>query len=438
MTNLSIKEHFRRNFTLAFPIVIGQIGHILVSVADTMMVGKTGVIPLAAATFGGTFYHILMVFGIGVSYAMTPLVAATDAKDQNRLIKFFQNGLGLNMVLAIILVGIGLIVSPFLGYFGQEAEVAREARPYLIVMCISLIPLMHFQTYRQFSEGLSDTFSPMMVSVIANLLNVVLNYVLIYGAFGIPAYGLLGAGYATLIARIIMAALMYVRTRPLLTGFSWDFEWSVMKNMLRIGVPSGMQYLFEIGAFAVAAIMAGWISAEAQASHQIAINLVAVSYMAASGLGAAGTIRIGNQMGLNNLRDLKIAGYSIMATVIGFMALCGGFFVIFRYELVSLYINNATVENLATGLLIVAAAFQISDGMQAVGLGILRGLTDVKIPTVVTFVAYWLIAIPLGYVLGFIYDYGVFGIWYGLLVGLTLAAILHFLRFKYLVSRLKF
>ncbi|MFT6867252.1 MAG: MATE family multidrug resistance protein [Cyclobacteriaceae bacterium] len=438
MNNLSLKEHFRRNFTLAFPIVIGQVGHIMVSVADTMMVGKTGVIPLAAATFAGTFYHVLMIFGIGVSYAITPLVAATDSKDQNRLIKFLQNGLGLNMSLSIILVGIGLLISPFLGYFGQEPQVAIEARPYLIIMCISLIPLMHFQTYRQFSEGLSDTFNPMMVSIIANLLNIVLNYILIYGAFGIPAYGLIGAGYATLIARVVMAVLMHRSIKKKLFGFKWQFDWHIMKSMLHIGVPSGMQYVFEIGAFAVAAIMAGWISAEAQASHQIAINLVAVSYMAASGLGAAGTIRIGNQMGLNNLRDLKIAGYSLMLTVIVFMACCGAFFITFRYELVSLYIENETVTNLAAGLLIVAAAFQISDGMQAVGLGILRGLTDVKIPTLVTFIAYWLIAIPIGYVLGFVFDYGVYGIWYGLLGGLTLSAILHLLRFKFLVSRLKF
>ena len=436
MTNLSLKEHLRRNIKLAYPVIIGQVGHIMVSVADTMMVGKVGVIPLAAATFGSTFYTVLMIFGIGVSYAITPLVAATDNKNQGRLMQFFQNGLALNLVLSLVLVGIGLLVSPFLGHFGQEPEVAALAGPYLIVMCISLVPLMHFQTYRQFSEGLSDTFNPMWVSILANLLNIGLNYILIYGAFGVPAYGLIGAGYATLTARVIMAVLMYLVTKKKLTGFTWHFDWSIIKKMLNIGVPSGMQYVFEIGAFAAAAIMVGWINAASQAAHQIGINLAAITYMAATGLGAAGTIRIGNQMGLKNIKDLKIAGYSLMLTVIGFMVICGLVFIIFRHQLVALYITDAFVQELAAGLLIVAAAFQVSDGMQAVGLGVLRGLTDVKIPTIVTFIAYWMIAIPGGYVLGFVFDLGVYGVWYGLLGGLTVSAILHVLRFRHLVARL--
>lgn len=418
--------------------MIGQVGHIMVSVADTMMVGRVGIIPLAASTFGGTFYNVLMIFGIGVSYAITPLVAATDSKDQPQLMRFLQNGLLLNMLLALALVGVGLAVSPFLHLFGQEPEVAASAKPYMIIMCISLIPMMHFQSFRQFSEGLSDTFNPMIVSIVANLLNVGLNYILIYGAFGIPAYGLMGAGYATLIARVVMAVMMYMIAKNKLQGFNWAYKWSIMKRMLQIGVPSGMQYVFEIGAFGMAAIMAGWISAEAQASHQIAINLAAITYMAASGFGAAGSIRIGNQMGQKNLRDLKLAGHSLMFTATIFMLVCGGAFVIFRHELVALYISNEFVQNLSAGLLIVAALFQVSDGLQAVGLGILRGLTDVKIPTLVTFLAYWVIAIPLGYVLGFWFDLGVYGIWYGLLIGLTVAAILHFFRFRFLTSRLNF
>ncbi|MFY0601068.1 MAG: MATE family efflux transporter [Cyclobacteriaceae bacterium] len=418
--------------------MIGQIGHIMVSVSDTMMVGRVGVIPLAAATFAGSFYHVLMLFGIGVSYAITPLVAATDSKNQSQLMKLFQNGLLLNMILALVLVGLGFLISPFLGLFGQESEVAMEAKPYMIVMCISLIPMMHFQTYRQFSEGLSDTFNPMIVSVIANLMNVGLNYILIYGAFGIPAYGLMGAGYATLISRVIMATLMYLITKKKLRGFRWSYERGVLKRMLHIGIPSGLQYVFEIGAFGMAAVMVGWISAEAQAAHQIAVNIAAITYMAASGFGAAGAIRIGNQMGQKNLRDLKLAAHSLMVTDMVFMLFCGTVFILFRHELVGFYIDNEFVQTLSAGLLIVAAAFQLSDGLQAVGLGILRGLTDVKIPTLVTFVSYWLIAIPVGYVLAFTFEIGVYGIWYGLLIGLTVAAILHFFRFQFLTSRLNF
>lgn len=436
--NLSLKEHLRKNLSLAFPVMVGQVGHIMVTVADTMMVGRVGVIPLAAATFASTFFNVLMIFGIGVSFAITPLVAATDPQNQFKLMRYLQNGVVLNMILAVILALLGLVAAQFLDLFGQETAVAMMAKPYLLIMSVSLIPLMYFQSYRQYAEGLSDTFNPMWVSVFANLLNVFLNYLLIYGAFGFPELGLIGAGYATLISRVVMAILMHLSIRGKLYGFNWEIATQVMERMLKIGVPSGMQYVFEIGAFAIAAVMIGWISAAAQAAHQIAVSMAALTYMAASGLGTAGTIRVGNQMGLKNLHNLKMAGYSVMFSVILFMTCTGVIFVFFRHELVAFYIKDAEVQAIAAALLIIAAAFQISDGMQAAGLGILRGLTDVKIPTIVTFISYWLVAIPLGYVLGFVFGLGVFGVWYGLLSGLTLAAILHFVRFKKLTNRMKF
>lgn len=435
---MTLKEHLRRNVTLAYPVVIGQLGHIMVSVADTMMVGRVGVVPLAAATFAGTFYHVLMIFGIGVSYAITPLVAATSPTDQPRLMKYLQNGWVLNGVLGVLLLFIAVLMSGFLDYFGQEEAVALAAKPYLIIVSASLIPLMFFQTYRQFAEGLSDTFNPMVVSIVANLLNVALNYVMIYGHFGFPALGLNGAAYATLIARVVMAIIMWAIIRRKLHGFVLHFEWAEIKRMLKIGVPSGMQYVFEVGAFATAAIMVGWISAEALAAHQIALNLSAISYMMATGIGAAATIRIGNQMGLKDLRNLKIAGYSTLGMTAVFMSFCALIFIFLRFQLTGLYIEDAYVHGLAATLLIIAATFQISDGLQAVGLGLLRGLTDVKIPTIVTFIAYWLVAIPGGYVLGFVFGLGVMGIWYALLVGLTLAAISHIIRFYRLSNRIRF
>lgn len=434
---MTLKEHLRKNVVLAYPVVIGQLGHIMVSVADTIMVGRIGVIPLAAATFAGTFIHLLMVFGIGVSYAITPLVAA-DSQSSSRLMKYLQNGWVLNLILGIALAIVALTCSQFLMYFGQEVPVALSAEPYLILVGASLIPLMIFQTYRQFTEGLSDTFNPMVVSIGANLLNVGLNYLLIYGKLGFPELGLNGAGYATLISRVMMALAMWWIIRHKLHGFSLDFDWSLIRRMLKIGVPSGMQYVFEIGAFAMAAIMVGWISAEALAAHQIALNLASITYMCATGLGSAATIRIGNQMGLRDARNLKIAGYSSMIMVVAFMSVCASLFIVFRGFFTALYIEDLQVQTMAASLLIIAAAFQLSDGLQAVGLGILRGLTDVKIPTIVTFIAYWLIAIPGGYVLGFIFELGVYGVWYALSGGLTIAAVLHIVRFYRLSEKLRF
>ena len=435
---MTLKEHFSKNITLAYPVVIGQLGHIMVSVADTMMVGRVGVIPLAAATFAGVVIHVLMMFGIGVSYAMTPLVAATDAREQSKLMSLLQNGTILNLVLSLLLMGIALFASFFLMHFGQEEEVAIAARPYLIIVAVSLVPLMLFQTFRQYAEGKSDTFNPMIVSIVANLVNVGLNYVLIYGALGFPELGLNGAAWATLISRVVMAIMMIWIIRKSMSGFRFDFDWAVVKRMIKIGVPSGMQYIFEVGAFATAALMTGWISAEALAAHQIAINLAAISFMCATGLAAASTVRIGNQMGLKDLPNLKMAGYTSFATAAIFMSFSALTFILFRDFLTGLYVKDEYVQSIASGLLVIAAAFQISDGIQAVGLGVLRGLTDVKVPTLITFVAYWLIAIPGGYLLGFTFGFGIDGIWYALSGGLTVAAVLHITRFKKLTDKIHF
>ncbi len=435
---MTLRDHLRKNVLLATPVVVGQLGHIMVSVADSVMVGRVGVIPLAAATFAGIFFHILMLFGIGVSYSITPVVAATNPSDKPKLLSFLQSGLAMNMALGVILVLIGLFASNFLEYFGQDADVVIAGEPYLVIVSLSLFPIMIFQTFRQFSEGQSDTLSPMIVSVIANLLNVGLNYILIYGKFGFEPLGLNGAGYATLLSRVAMALLIVFLIRKKCTGFKWQFDLTIIRRLLKIGIPSGMQYIFEVGAFATAAIMVGWISPAALAAHNIALNLSAITYMAATGLAAASTIRIGNQVGFKDRKNLRIAGFSSLAMVAVFMAFCGILLIFLRDALPALYIEDEEVRSIASFLIIIAAAYQISDGLQAVGLGVLRGLTDVKIPTIVTFVAFWVIAIPFGYVLGFWLELGVNGVWYALCIGLTIAAIFHIWRFNRLSKQIKF
>ncbi len=435
---MTLKEHLRRNISLATPVIIGQLGHIMVSVADTAMVGQVGVVPLAASTFANTFFSLLMLFGIGVSYAITPLVAATPESDKPHLLAFLQNGLLVNVVVGLGLMFLALGVTPIMDMFGQEKAVAEAARPYLTIIAFSLLPIMIFQTFRQFSEGQSNTFHPMWVSVLANLLNVGLNYLLIFGKMGFPALGLNGAGWATLISRVIMVILMIVTIRRQWAGFRWQFDLSIVKRLVKLGIPSGMQYTFEVSAFAIAAIMVGWLGAEALAAHQIALNLAAITYMASTGIAAASQIRIGNQMGLRDKVTLRQAGFSCFVLVAVFMAFCGLLFIVLRDFLPALYIDNTLVEEMAATLLIIAAAFQISDGVQAVGLGVLRGLTDVRIPTLVTFLAFWVFAIPGGYLLGFTLGLGVEGVWYALSAGLTIAAILHIIRFQHLSKRLNF
>ncbi|MEM9895029.1 MAG: MATE family efflux transporter [Bacteroidota bacterium] len=435
---MTLKEHLGKNVTLAFPVIVGQLGHIMVGVADSLMVGRLGVVPLAGATFAGTFYYILLLFGIGVSYAITPLVAATDPKRKSKLLLFLQNGFLLNLILAILLFAIGWGSSTFMEYFGQEREVVEAARPYLQIMCGSFVPLMIFQTFRQYAEGLSDTVNPMIVSIIANVLNVALNYLLIYGKMGFPMLGLNGAGYATMISRIFMSVLMIWMLKEKWRGFQWRFNRQRMTQLFKLGFPSGLQYVFEVGAFATSAIMVGWISAEALAAHNIALNLASISYMCATGLAAAATIRIGNQLGRKDKRNLRMAGFSSFGLVAGFMIGSSIFLIATRNYLPTLYIENEAVLKIAATLLIIAAAFQLSDGVQAVGLGVLRGLKDVKVPTITTFVSYWIIAIPLAYYFGFLLAWGINGIWYALSIGLTISGVVNVLRFNKLSKRLKF
>lgn len=435
---MTLKEHLRKNVVLAYPVVIGQLGHIMVSVADSMMVGRVGVVPLAAATFANAIYTILLLFGIGVSYAMTPLVAAEDPNNKSQLLKFLQNGFLMNAGLGVILAILGFSASFFLDYFGQEPVVADEAKSYLQIMSGSIFLVTLFQTFRQFSEGLSDTKSPMVVSIVANLLNVFLNWVFIFGNLGFEPMGLYGAGLATLLSRIPMVLLIIILIWSKMTGFKWQFEWAGIKQMLRIGIPSGLQYIFEVGAFGGAGIMVGWIGAEAQAAHNIALNLSAITYMAATGIAAASTIRIGNQLGLKDRPNLRMAGFTSFGLAGAFMAFWGMMFIVFRNYLPTWYVDEPNVISIAAVLLVISAAFQISDGLQAVGLGVLRGLKDVKYPTWITFVAYWVLALPLGYILAFPVGWGVNGVWIALSVGLTFAAVFHMVRFNRLSKKLIF
>lgn len=430
---MNIKEHIHRTIKLAIPVTIAQVGHMMVVVADSVMVGQIGVVPLAAATFASTFVNVLMLFGIGVTYASTPLVAKADAAGKNP-IKYLENGFLLNLLLAGILFAIGWIINQFMDFFGQEQAVAESAKTYMLIMCGSFVPLLLFQSFRQYSEGLSNTFTPMLVSVVGNLMNIIGNYLLIYGKWGFPELGLDGAGYSSLFSRVFMFLLMIWLMREKMIGFSLKIEWPTFKRLVQLGVPSGLQYVFEIGAFATAAIMVGWINAEALAAHNIALNLAAITYMASTGIASASTIRVGNFLGKKDLKGLRTAAYSGFFIVGFFMLFCGLCFIALRNFLPGLYIDDQTVQGIASFLLIIAAAFQLSDGLQAVGLGVLRGLADVRIPTIVTFIAFWITSIPLCYLLGFTFGLGIGGIWYGLSIGLTIAAVAHIWRFNRLTK----
>lgn len=423
---------------LAFPVMLSQLGQVLVGVADSVMVGRIGTVPLAGASLGNSIFVLFLTFGIGISFGITPLVAKADGEKNVKMsIDILKHGLLINIATGLILFSLLLLTTFLLPHLNQPDRVVRLALPYFIIISLSIVPFMIFQTFRQFTEGLSFTKQAMIITVSGNILNIVLNYVLIFGKMGFSPYGLTGAGIATLISRIVMALMMgiYVLYRKDFRKYWSEFSVKpinihLLKSLLNIGLPSGFQFIFEVGAFSFAAIMIGWIGTIALAAHQVAVSLASLTYMMASGIATATTIRVGNQLGRKDISMLRKVGYNGFLLSGIFMGLNGVILILTRHFLASLYINDPEVINLAASLILVAAFFQISDGLQVVGLGALRGMADVRIPTWITLLAYWILALPIGYVTGILLSFGALGVWIGLLAGLTVTAILLILRFK--------
>ncbi len=434
-----IKEEISKTFRLAYPVIIGQLGIILMGVVDSIMVGHLGSIPLAAASLGNSLIFLILIIGIGSSIVVSPLVAIlVGGKRFSECGVYFRQSLLVNIVLSLLMVGIILIGVNFIKFLEQPPEVSKLAIVYMTIVGFSAIPLMLFQTYKQFIEGLSIMKPAMIISLLANIINAIVNWVLIFGKFGFPELGLAGAAWATLLSRVFMVIviMIYVMRNNKFKQYDVTFHFRginipVIKKLLSLGLPSGFQYFFEVGAFTFAVIMIGWIGANELAAHQIAINLASISFMAALGISQAASIRVGNAMGEQNILNVRKAGFIAIALGAGIMSLSGLTFILLNNFLPTLYINDEAVISIASRLLIIAALFQLSDGTQAVGIGVLRGLTDVKGPTIITFIAYWIISLPVAYFLAFNFKLGVDGVWIGLLIGLTVSAILLTLRFNH-------
>jgi len=436
---MKLKDHLLKNLSLSFPIMISQLGHITVGVFDSLMIGKVSVSQLAAVSLATSIFSFILLFCIGLSYGITPLISSSE-RGKKYVSSILYNGMVVNLFSAVILALFVISTKFLLLYLGQDKEVLFYTYSYLDIICISLIPLILFQTFKQFIEGLGFTKPSMYISIISNIINIVLNAVLIFGLFGFPRLEIIGAAYATLISRVVMFLLILiyclydVRFSKYILKTRFSINVDHIRDIFRIGFASGLQYIFEVGAFSVATVMTGSIGAIHLAAHQIALNLASISYMIASGIGSASMISLSYFHGKRNLNDMRKSGFASFLLVLILMVTSALVFILLRDYLPKLYVDDVSVVNIASSLLIIAGLFQISDGIQAVGLGILRGIRDIKKPTIVTFVSYWIISIPLSYLLGIKYDYGVYGIWVGLSIGLTLAAIFHVIRFNYLTT----
>ncbi len=444
-------KEFKYNLKLAYPVILGMLGHTFVSFVDNVMVGQLGAEELAAVSLGNSFIFIAMSLGIGFSTAMTPLIAEADAEGNFQKGKSaFKHGLFLCTVLSIALFGVMLLAKPIMYIMEQPEDVVVLAKPYLDLVAFSLVPLIIFQAFKQFSDGLSLTKYPMYATLLANILNIGINYLLIFGKFGFPEMGIVGAAVGTLVSRFVMLFFLWwllskrKKSRPFVTHIQFfKLRFMAIKTFVNLGVPSAMQMFFEVGIFTAAIWLSGILGANAQAANQIALNLASMTFMVAMGLSVAAMIRVGNQKGLKNYPELKRIATSIFLLGFVFAVVFALFFVVLHQWLPTLYVdldnqtdilNTTEVVSIASLLLLAAAVFQISDSLQVIVLGALRGLQDVYIPTVITFVAYWLVGFPISYYLGKENSYGSLGIWIGLLAGLSVAAILLFLRFRLLIN----
>ncbi len=437
-------KEFRTNINLALPVIMGSLGHILVGLADDMMVGVIGPVHLAATSLGNSLVFIAMSIGIGFSIVLTPLISEADGAgelEEGRAI--FHHGMILNTIISIILLAILLFAKPILLYLKQPPEVVSLALPYYTIVSFSMIPMMLFQGLKQFSDGMSRTKYAMRATIIANVINIFINFLLIYGVWFFPRLEIVGAALGTLISRVFMLVILYFMLKRVelfkyfFTGFSWHkVNKTYFSKIINLGLPSALQILFEVAAFVAAVLLAGVLGAYPQAANQIALKLASTTFMVAVGVGVAATVRIGNQKGKADFINLRRIAFSNQLLISMIMFGFSIIFLIFRNYLPYGFTQEIDVIKIAAQLLIIAAFFQISDGLQAVILASLRGIQDVWIPSLITFTAYWIIGFPLSYYLGLYTEYQTLGIWLGLFFGLSTSAFLLFLRFNQQTKKL--
>lgn len=446
-------KEFSYNLKLAYPIILGMVGHTLVGIVDNIMVGRLGPTELAAVSLGNSFVFIAMSFGIGFSTAITPLIAEADGKkniEEGRSV--FHHGLFLCTVLGISLFTIIFFAKPLISLMGQPQEVVDMAKPFLDIVAFSLIPLIIFQGYKQFADGKSETKYGMWANILSNVVHIIINYFLIYGIWIFPKMGIVGAAIGTVLSRIIMVIYMHYVLKskakfvPYFENFNFNqIKKSMLKKIANLGLPSSLQMFFEVALFTGAIWLSGALGTTSQAANQIALSLASLTFMFAMGLSVAAMIRVGNQKGLKDYSKLQLVARSIFLLAIILEIVFALIFVAFHQYLPEIFVSskqglnlaeNQEVLKIASHLLLVAAVFQISDGIQVVVLGALRGLQDVKVPMYITFIAYWVIGFPTSIYLGLYTNLGAIGIWIGLCAGLTAAALFLYIRFEKLTKKL--
>ncbi len=440
--NMTQAGYYKQNLKLAIPIMLSSLGQSLVQMVDTLMVGRLGTTSLAGISFAGSLVINALVIGFGFAMALTPLVGQSySRKDTKRIATLVQNSLLLNTLIAIALVGVLLALMPFLQYFGQDEEVISVCKPYYFVVTLSFVPMMIFLAFKQFLEGIDNTKAAMAITIASNILNIILNYVLIYGKFGFPHLGLTGAGVATFISRFLMPIAIFVYIKEhrsysqYLKLFSMrGFSAHINRILLSTGLPIAVQMFVEMFALLAVTIMMGWISSTHLAAFQIVNTMISTTFLAASGICSATTVLVSHAFGVKNKKEIKkhfYSGWNMVIVIMGTVALI--YIFLGRY-IASLFSDDVQVISVATSLFVVAGFFQLFDGTQVSGLAGLRGMNDVAKPMIYAIVVYFFIAVPIAYLFGFVFCFPAWSIFSSFLIALALAGFLYHRRF-YLLNK---
>jgi MATE family multidrug resistance protein len=431
-------KEFSKTIKISAPLIISNISQVGLGLIDSAMIGAVDYKQLAASSLVLNIISIAQVLGMGISIAISPLTAIANGQSNTfEASKVLYNGFLLSTGVAF-LIAVALISSTHLLFnLGQDTNVVILSVPFYKLIAWSLIPMLMFASVKQFCDGLEFTKTAMTLSLLSLPVNAFLNWIFIYGRFGFPRMELAGAGLGTLITRCMIAIILliivwrhrifqpYIQIRKQ----AWKVSIKTCKELLHLGVPTSLIYGMEVAAFSVSGIMIGWLGATSQTAHQIALNLATATFMAAAGLSLGGSIRVANAFGRNEKGILRSIGVSTISGGLIYGFICALLFILFRNQLPAIFTNNAEVAAVSSSLLVFAALFQVSDATQSIGVGLLRGMKDVKMPTAFVAIAYWVIGIPVGYFLSFNLHMGAAGIWLGFVTGLSASSILLNSRF---------
>jgi MATE family multidrug resistance protein len=421
-----MRRELRAMASLAWPVILAEIGWVLMGIVDTIIVGPLGPAAIGAVGTGSTMFFAVMVLGIGTLFALDTFVAHSyGAGRLDDCHRWLYTGLQLATVMSVLLVAAGLVGVRLLSWSGIQPDVLALLQPYLTALLWSAPPLLYYTVLRRYLQAMNVVRPILWAVVVANLINAGANVVLVYGHLGAPAMGVIGSAYATLIARVALVGMFWwvvaARERAQPTGlsrvpFQWRFE--PMWRLARLGAPAALQIALEVGVFAAAAALAGRISAAALAANQIVLNIAGFFFMVPFGLSSAAAVRVGQSMGRGDVVGVRRAGWSALGLAFAFALIVATLFVATPAAFIRIFTSEPSVLQTGALLLLACAVFQPFDSFQAVSTGALRGLGDTRTPMLANLAGHWCLGLPLGYVLCFMRGWGVFGLWVGLCTGL--------------------